>query len=542
MKKILSLALVLALATPAVQIQAQSNNKSFEEFRKGLLDDFQSFRSRILEHYSDFLNGEWHEYEPLMPEKRYSEPKPDVAPSVEPVKETPRKPKPKPKPTAEAKPAPAPTPAPAPEPKPAPAPEPAPAPAPKPAPEPAPAPAPQPKPELAAKPDARPSAGQAPAVAARPEHKQQPKKDVNADLFQFYGMDLQVPKIDFNIKERLLSTTEYGTQWADLAAHKVAESLTPSFKRISSAAGLNDYLTYRLVNDYVNAKFPQADNTSKVSVVHYLLANLGYDARIALTSNGIPILLLPTEQMVYARMGMTFDGNKYYIFLPDGVPDSAINGAMIRTCTLPSEASKGSKFDLVLGELRIPYKPHAFDIQYGDLHLEGEVNANLMPILYRYPQMPMADYARSVIQPELRNRIADQIRTQLADKEGESGVEAFLSFMQHAFEYSTDQNFHGFEKPYFVEETLFYPKNDCEDRAIFYTYFVKNALGKETQLVAFPGHEAATVKLDTPVSGTSYNTDGETFFISDPTYVGAKSGMVMPQYRSVTPKVDYDYK
>ena len=100
MKKILSLALVLALATPAVQIQAQSNNKSFEEFRKGLLDDFQSFRSRILEHYSDFLNGEWHEYEPLMPEKRYSEPKPDVAPSVEPVKETPRKPKPKPKPTA----------------------------------------------------------------------------------------------------------------------------------------------------------------------------------------------------------------------------------------------------------------------------------------------------------------------------------------------------------------------------------------------------------------------------------------------------------
>lgn len=252
MKKILSLALVLALATPAVQIQAQSNNKSFEEFRKGLLDDFQSFRSRILEHYSDFLNGEWHEYEPLMPEKRYSEPKPDVAPSVEPVKETPRKPKPKPKPTAEAKPAPAPapTPAPAPEPKPAPAP------------------APQPKPELAAKPDARPSAGQAPAVAARPEHKQQPKKDVNADLFQFYGMDLQVPKIDFNIKERLLSTSEYGTQWADLAAHKVAESLTPSFKRISSAAGLNDYLTYRLVNDYVNAKFPQADNTSKVSVVH----------------------------------------------------------------------------------------------------------------------------------------------------------------------------------------------------------------------------------------------------------------------------------
>ena len=134
------------------------------------------------------------------------------------------------------------------------------------------------------------------------------------------------------------------------------------------------------------------------------------------------------------------------------------------------------------------------------------------------------------------------MREQLAGMDNDADVEALLSFVQHVFEYSTDQNYHGFEKPYFVEESLYYPKNDCEDRAIFYTYFLWNALGREAQLVSFPGHEAATVKLSGPSDGTSYKFDGETFTISDPTYVGASSGMVMPDYRGIIPDIDFTYR
>ena len=109
MKKILSLAILLAAASPAVESRAQNNqqsNQSFQEFRKGILNDFSSFRSRILEHYSDFLNGEWHEYEPLKPEVRDSKPKPRTVPKVKPVKDIPvaEKPvKPKLEPTPEPK-------------------------------------------------------------------------------------------------------------------------------------------------------------------------------------------------------------------------------------------------------------------------------------------------------------------------------------------------------------------------------------------------------------------------------------------------------
>lgn len=504
MKKILSLAILLAAASPAVESRAQNNqqsSQSFQEFRKGILNDFSSFRSRILEHYSDFLNGEWHEYEPLKPEVRDSKPKPRTVPKVKPVKdipvaEKPVKPKPGPKPELK--------------------------PEPKQGPKPIPEPVQKPKPV--------------------PEPVQAPEPDIEVDQFKFYDMPLQVPKVEFNVKERLVNTSDFASQWKNLAAQDVAAQVMPAIKKIASDAGLNDFLTYRLVNDYVNSKFADADNTTKISVIHYILANLGYNARIALTTTGIPLLLLPTEQIIYAKMALMLNGRKFYVFQPDGIDDNALNGAMIQTCTLPAEASKGKAFDLVLGELRIPVKPKSFNLEHGPLHLTGEVNENLMPILYRYPQMPIKDYARSVIQPDLRANLAKQMRDQLAGMEKDADVEALLSFVQHVFAYSTDQNYHGFEKPYFVEESLYYPKNDCEDRAIFYTYFLWNALGREAQLVSFPGHEAATVKLSGASDGTSYQFDGETFTISDPTYVGASSGMVMPDYRGIVPDIDFTYR
>ncbi len=93
-----------------------------------------------------------------------------------------------------------------------------------------------------------------------------------------------------------------------------------------------------------------------------------------------------------------------------------------------------------------------------------------------------------------------------------------------------------------MEEMLVYPKSDCEDRAIFYTYLLNRVLGVDNHLIAYPGHESASVCLDEPISGDSYTYDGRTFYISDPTYIGARTGMCMPNYRTTEPKIDHYYK
>lgn len=51
--KLLACALVAGCQLSA----AQDPVGGFQEFRKGLLDNFQQFKARILEHYADFLEG-----------------------------------------------------------------------------------------------------------------------------------------------------------------------------------------------------------------------------------------------------------------------------------------------------------------------------------------------------------------------------------------------------------------------------------------------------------------------------------------------------
>ncbi|MDE6133980.1 MAG: hypothetical protein K2F79_00190, partial [Muribaculaceae bacterium] len=143
---------------------------------------------------------------------------------------------------------------------------------------------------------------------------------------------------------------------------------------------------------------------------------------------------------------------------------------------------------------------------------------------------------------DIRDSIVSQLKEQLCHKPLEQAVDELLAFVQKAFTYATDEQAHGFEKPYFLEETLFYPECDCEDRVILYTYLLWHVLGVENHLLAFPGHESAAVCLGDAPRGDSYTYEGKTFLISDPTFIGARTGMCMPSYKSKVPEIDHIYK
>lgn len=494
MKKISAFVLTIVLTfLSGFRAEGQDTRDSFESFRKGLLSGYSDFRSRILDHYEDFLKGTWHEYESLVGEKRDSVPKPTSVPKVDPNVSSKNKPIDKHKDTP-------------------------------------PQDLPQEKENQPLKP---------PTPKIKPTDKVNPS-DLTDD-FLFYSLPVRFPTVDFNIADKLDSPADYAGQWKRLADSN-AKELLPSIKTMATETGLNDYLVYELIKAFVDERFKNSDATSRMSLIHFFLANLGYDARIGVTRRGVPLLLMPFSQTIYGRSYMRMPEGKYYVFAPDGYDMASLMNEGIRTCELPKDAPRGEKFNLVLGELNIPVKPKSFELKYGNLSLTGEVNENLMAILYKYPQMPISDYVESCPDPGLRASLVEQLKAQLGGMESDVAVGELLEFMHNAFEYATDDSYHGFEKPYFLEETLFYPKNDCEDRAIFYTYFLWHALGKEAQLVGFPGHEAATVMLDSPIDGTSYEFQGKTYYISDPTFIGSRTGMVMPTYIGISPTVDYTYR
>lgn len=579
---------------------SQSPLEEYNKFRQQILSDYDNFKSRILEHYGDFLNGEWHEFEPLWEEESpYTQPKPKALP------ETPATPEPEPEPAAAKLPTPklsdsslsgvlAPTPhgdlA---------------------TPNRADFPSQHIKIDIPGKtggssmpnintpspagaalaladvkgksnyvlsvlrlPDpgfafgdfpgqiAVPKPGEAGIINVdmskyrmSPEELQRAAEESgyatedtfkepqgqNNFKFDFYDMEAFIPEIEFNITNKLSGPEETGAHWKKMAEQEGGVETARQLFGLAQQLGLNGYLTYRLAEAYVNQKFKNSDQGAKTSAVHFLLSNMGYDARLIKLNDMFTIMMPFDQKVVFATMSQTIDGRKYTVLFPDGYEPPRGQSMRLMTCNLPSN-SLGKTSDLRLTGLSLPMRAKPFTLTNGTLTVTGEVNENIQKLLHHYPQMPTGDFASSWVDSRLRENIVDQLKSQLSGKTGQEAVNSLMALCHKGFNYSTDQDFHGFEKPYFFEENFIYDKNDCEDRAIFFSYLLWNALGLPCQLVQYPGHESATVAVSEEIPGYFYNTDGIKFYSADPTYIGSSVGMVMKAFRNASPTIDKEYK
>lgn len=517
--RLICASVVVAAALSATAQTSSPDTSSFTRYRQQLLDNYNSYRNKLLDDYDKFLDGVWDDFNQFKGETRDPKPKPKTAPVAEPIAMDPPE-------------------AAIPEPEVAPKPE--------------ESPKPEEKPQAKATPTVVPIVPtiptpsspviSAPTTAPTPEPPPTPAAPrplTRGFSVDFYGMTVELPRMEFQILDEINATSDFATQWRSLDQQNVAKTILPAIDRKAKEMGLNDYLKFTLIMSAINQRFADAPQASRLSLAHYLLAHLGYDARIAMTDTREGLLLLPVNQMIYARPYLEINGKRFYIFcdkaetLPN--PESRIS-----TCRLPKEADQCQALDLLVGELNLPYSPHNFKIEYDGMTLQGEVNANLFPLLYRYPQMDMADYALSAPSQTIRQQLVEQVKSSLKGLDKRKAIDKLLHFIQNGFDYATDDEAHGFEKPYFVEEMLYYPQCDCEDRSIFYTYLLWNALGVENHLLNYPGHESAAVKLPDG-KGASYEWKGGRYFISDPTFIGAPTGMCMPEYIGTPPKVDFAY-
>ena len=86
-------------------------------------------------------------------------------------------------------------------------------------------------------------------------------------------------------------------------------------------------------------------------------------------------------------------------------------------------------------------------------------------------------------------------------------------------------------------ETLHYPYSDCEDRASLFSWLVEDLLGLDAVLLDYPGHIAAAVKFTKTPKGDTIYHKGNTYTVTDPTYINASVGMAMPQFKDLRPKI-----
>lgn len=147
---------------------------------------------------------------------------------------------------------------------------------------------------------------------------------------------------------------------------------------------------------------------------------------------------------------------------------------------------------------------------------------------------PWNIYARQALETPCYHELIPQLQKAIQNKTETEAANILLNWVQTGFEYKTDNEQFGFEKPFFKEEVIYYPYSDCEDRSILFSYLIKQMLHLDVVLLYFPGHLATAVRFNNTVKGDYVQVNGEKYIICDPTFVGAEIGRCMPNFKTVS--------
>jgi hypothetical protein len=476
--------MLLLVSAPLCALCAQTD-EDFEGFRKKLYSSYNDFRKNVLDDYAKYLDNAWKEYQTLAGEVRVVNPKPVTPDVYKPVGDAPVD---------------------------------------------IPIESPLPKDDVSAKPVVQPVTSPIPNLpSTRPVMRQ-----VNVN---FYGVPVSLP--DVGIMQNISDCKENcSALWKQLKKCDTA-TLIQSVRSTASSLGLNDWFTFQLVRRYADTVAASARNIDRVAIQHYILCNMGYDVRIAKTSRQY-VLLVPFRQQVYVVCYLRINNKNYYVYC-DEKDDIYEKSPSLTTCDIPADVDCGRQLNLQIS--------NAMNIDSGNVRSktisDGKISVTCsfdvltMEMLRHYPQTDIPVYAVSDVMPVLRDDVLSQIEPTIKDMSLKAAANKLLHFVQYSFKYATDDEQHGYEKPYFFEENFYYDKNDCEDRAVFFAYLVRRLLNLDVHLIHYPEHECTAVCFpDDSVSGDGYMYEGKRFVICDPTFIGALIGNCMPRYKSTTPKVE----
>ena len=295
---------------------------------------------------------------------------------------------------------------------------------------------------------------------------------------------------------------------------------------------LNDWGVFTLVRQVADTYCGTANES--IVMQQFLLNEMGYKARMARKATEDKMMLfVATDCSIYAHPYITLNGQNYYNLSGNN------EQCQFYMCQKDSPKAKNSV------EMQLKEAPLFPGTVVSSTHqakgsaarVTVDVPKALMDFYKDYPQCDYSVYFNAPVNAAMENRILSSLAPLVQGRNEADAANILINFVQTAFQYQTDGQQFGYEKPFFVEELFYYPYSDCEDRAMLFSYLVRKLLGLDVVLLDYPEHIATAVRFNGNVSGDYLMVNGRKYIVCDPTYIGASIGMTMPRYKTVSAKV-----
>jgi len=357
-------------------------------------------------------------------------------------------------------------------------------------------------------------------------------------VVSFYGLEVVIDGENEFARVSLGDVSPEGfSQYWHEAVDAGGNELARTIRSAADDAGISPYDLFRLTGFVAEELF--SNERDRVAAIWFLMVRNGYDMRIAYSGERV-VLLLPSANTLYNTAYFDGDSRRYYLLKPDGTPVREAMQWRTYSATFPGSDSDvtlehNERFDL---PPRMRTERLSFSYRGEDYSISVPVNENTVDYLARYPHSDWWVHFFPPITSRTRRVMIEELGRIVAGRTPAEAANILIRFVQTAFPYETDQDHFGFEKWQAPEEILFYRASDCDDRSILYAILLREVLGwDDVAMLLYPGHLAVAVpQRRLGVSGDSVRINGETYIVTDPTYIGADIGMAMPQFRNVQPE------
>lgn len=326
--------------------------------------------------------------------------------------------------------------------------------------------------------------------------------------------------------------------WQELSKSDYSISLKRALN-LRSTRKLNGWGYAKLLFD-IGEKITEGNRNESYLFTWFMLVKSGYQARVGYEANQI-YLLLATNNKMYSTPYFYFhnSANKYYVILLSHNESEPAGPMYTYKASYPGALQKVSLGVTTLPDLGnlVGKKVIHFSYEGKAYALPVDYNKNLIDFFHYYPHTALTVYFDAGLSKVARNTLLPELNKLIVHKSQKQAANFLLHFVQYATKYETDQQQFGWEKPFFPEESLYYPYSDCEDRAVLFSYLVRNLMGLNVIGLHYPDHVTTAVHFTVPVDGDFIQYKDQKYLICDPTYIGASIGESMPRFRNVPAKI-----
>ena len=291
---------------------------------------------------------------------------------------------------------------------------------------------------------------------------------------------------------------------------------------------LSDWAYFEMLCDLVDSFYGKETNEANL-VLAYLYMQSGYKIRMGHDREHVFVLLASKHKILGKPYYKVNDDNFYTLRGKD--PER------MSICDVPFQ--KEMALSLIIPEIQDfavdATEPRTVSsLRYPDFSFTFSLNKNLIDFYNTYPTSMLhgdemtkwAMYANAPMMEEVKNQLYPQMQAKLQGLSEREAVARLLNWVQTGFNYKFDDEVWGYDRPFFGEESLYYPYCDCEDRAILLTHLVRDLIGLKTALVYVPGHLATAIELNEEVDGCFFMVEGRRFTFCDPTLIVGNIGDV----------------